>query len=43
LHDKSEAKGVIKKFIRRFQNEFELKVKNIRSYNGSNFRNTQVE
>jgi transposase InsO family protein len=43
LHDKSEAKGVIKKFIRRVQNEFELKVKNIRSDNGSEFRNTQVE
>jgi hypothetical protein len=31
LQDKSEAKGVVKKFIRRVQNEFELKVKNIRS------------
>ena len=43
LHDKSEAKGVLKKFIRRVQNEFELKVKNIRSDNGSEFKNTQVE
>jgi hypothetical protein len=43
LQDKSEAKGVVKKFIRRDQNEFELKVKNIRSDNGSKFRNTQVE
>jgi hypothetical protein len=43
LRDKSEAKGVVKKFIRRVQNEFELKVKNIRSDNGSEFRNTQVE
>ena len=43
LHDKSEAKGVIRKFIRRVQNEFELKVKNIRSDNGLEFRNTQVE
>jgi transposase InsO family protein len=33
----------VKKFIRRVQNEFELKVKNIRSDNGSEFRNTQVE
>jgi transposase InsO family protein len=41
LQDKSEAKGVVKKFIRRLQNEFELKVK--RSDNGSEFRNTQVE
>jgi transposase InsO family protein len=43
LQDKSEAKGVVKKFIRRVQNEFDLKVKNIRSNNGSEFRNTQVE
>jgi transposase InsO family protein len=43
LQDKSEEKGIVKKFIRRVQNEFELKVKNIRSENGSKFRNTQVE
>jgi transposase InsO family protein len=43
LQDKSEAKGIVKKFIRTVQNEFELKVKNIRSDNGSEFRNTQVE
>jgi transposase InsO family protein len=43
LQDKSKAKGIVKKFIRRVQNEFELKVKNIRSDIGSEFRNTQVE
>jgi transposase InsO family protein len=43
LQDKSEAKGIVKKFIRRVQNDFELKVKNIRSDNGSEFRNNQVE
>jgi transposase InsO family protein len=43
LQDKSEAQGVIKKFIRRAQNEYELKIKNIRSDNGSEFRNTKVE
>ena len=43
LHDKSEAQGIVKKFIRRAQNEFELKIKNIRSDNGSEFRNTNVE
>jgi hypothetical protein len=43
LQDKSEAKGVVKMFIRRVQNEFEFKVKHIRSDNGSEFRNTQVE
>jgi hypothetical protein len=39
LQDKSEAKGVVKKFIRRVQNEFELKVNNIRSDNSSKFNN----
>jgi transposase InsO family protein len=43
LQDKSKAKGIVKKFIRRVQNEFELKVKNIRSDNVSEFRITQVE
>jgi transposase InsO family protein len=43
LQDKSEANEVVKKFIRRVKNEFELKVKNIRSDNGSEFRSTQVE
>jgi transposase InsO family protein len=33
----------VKKFIRRVQNEFDDKVNNIRSDNGSEFRNTQVE
>jgi transposase InsO family protein len=33
----------MKKFIKRVQNEFEIKVKNVRSDNGSEFRNTQVE
>ena len=43
LHDKSEVQGIVKKFIRRAQNEFELKIKNIRSDNGSEFWNTNVE
>jgi hypothetical protein len=43
LQDKSEAKGIVKKFIRKVQNEFELKVKNIRSDNNLEFRSTQVE
>src|SRR6185437_14574173 len=42
LHDKSEVQEIVKKFIRRAQNEFELKIKNIRSDNGSEFRNTNV-
>jgi transposase InsO family protein len=43
FQDKSEAQGIIKKFIRRAQNEYELKIKNIRSVNGSEFWNTNVE
>jgi transposase InsO family protein len=43
LHDKSEANRVVKNLIRRVKNEFELKVKNVRSDNSSEFRNTQVE
>jgi hypothetical protein len=43
LQDKSEAQGIIKKFIRRAQNEYELKIKNVRSDNGSEFRNTNIE
>jgi hypothetical protein len=43
LQDKSEPQGIIKKFIRRAQNEYELKIKNIRSDNGSEFWNTNVE
>jgi hypothetical protein len=43
LHDKSETQEVLKKFLKRSQNEFDAKVKKIRSDNGSNFKNTQVE
>jgi transposase InsO family protein len=41
--DKSETQGTLKRFLRRAQNEFELKVKKIRSDNGSKFKNLQVE
>jgi hypothetical protein len=43
LQDKSETEGTLKRFLRRAQNEFELKVKKIRSDNGSEFKNLQVE
>ena len=43
LQDKSETQGTLKSFLRRAQNEFELKVKKIRSDNGSEFKNLQVE
>jgi transposase InsO family protein len=43
LQDKSETQGTLKRFLRRAQNEFELKVKKIRCDNGSEFKNLQVE
>jgi transposase InsO family protein len=43
LQDKSETQGTLKRFLRRAQNEFELKVKKIRSDNGSEFKNLQIE
>ena len=43
MQDKSETQGTLKRFLRRAQNEFELKVKKIRSDNGSEFKNLQVE
>ena len=43
LQNKSEAQGTVKKFIRRAQNEYDLKIKHVRSYNGSEFWNTNVE
>jgi transposase InsO family protein len=43
LQDKSETQKVLKKFFKRTQNEFDAKVKRIRSDNGIEFRNTQVE
>jgi transposase InsO family protein len=41
--DKSETQDVLKKFLKRAQNEFDAKVKKIRSDNGTEFKNTQVE
>jgi transposase InsO family protein len=43
LQDKSETQRTLKRFLRRAQKEFELKVKKIRSDNGSKFKNLQVE
>jgi transposase InsO family protein len=34
---------VLKKFLKRVQNEFDAKVKNIRSDNETEFKNTQIE
>jgi transposase InsO family protein len=43
LQDKSETQEVLKKFLRKAQNEFDAEVKKIRSNNGTEFKNTQVE
>jgi transposase InsO family protein len=43
LQEKSETQETLKRFLRQAQNEFELKVKRIRSDNGSEFKNLQVE
>jgi transposase InsO family protein len=43
LQDKSETQEVLKKFLKMVQNEFDAKVKRIRSDNGTEFKNTQVE
>jgi hypothetical protein len=43
LQDKSETQEVLKKFFKRAQTEFDANVKNIRSDNNTEFKNTQVE
>jgi hypothetical protein len=43
LNDKGETQEILKKFMRRAQNEFELKIKKIRSDNGTKFKNTGVD
>jgi transposase InsO family protein len=43
LQDKSETQEVLMKFLRMAQNEFDAKVKKIRSDNDTEFKNTQVK
>jgi transposase InsO family protein len=43
LRTSPQHQGTLKRFVRRAQNEFELKVKKIRSDNRSEFKNLQVE
>jgi transposase InsO family protein len=43
LQDKGETQEVVKKFLKRAQNEFDAKFKRIRSDNGTEFKNTQIE
>ena len=42
-HDKSKVASGFKKFAKRAQNEFEVKLKKIRSDNGKEFDNTNIE
>ena len=43
LHDKTKGVACFKKFAKRAQNEFEVKLKKIRSDNGKEFDNTNIE
>jgi transposase InsO family protein len=43
LSDKGETQETLKNFMRRAQNESELKIKKVRSDNGTEFKNTGVE
>ena len=43
LQDNADIYDIFKKFMTRAENEFELKVKKVRSDNGSEFRNTRVD
>jgi transposase InsO family protein len=43
LQDKSQTQETLKRFLRRAQNELGLRIKNIRSDNGTEFNNSQIE
>jgi transposase InsO family protein len=43
LQEKSQTQETLKRFLRRAQNEFELRIKKIRSNNGTEFKNSQIE
>ncbi|WVZ96452.1 hypothetical protein U9M48_042090 [Paspalum notatum var. saurae] len=43
LSDKGETQEVLKKFMTRAQNEYEVKIKKVRSDNGKKFKKTGVE
>jgi transposase InsO family protein len=43
FNDKSKTQERFKKFAKRAQNEFKLKIKNVRSDNGTEFKNTRIE
>jgi transposase InsO family protein len=43
LQEKPQTQETLKRFLRRAQNEFELRIKMIRSDNGTEFKNSQIE
>jgi transposase InsO family protein len=43
LLEKSQTQETLKRFLRRAQNEFGLRIKKIRSDNGTEFKNSQIE
>jgi transposase InsO family protein len=43
LPEKSQTQETLKGFLRRAQNEFGLRIKKIRSDNGTEFKNSQIE
>jgi transposase InsO family protein len=43
LQEKTQTQEILKGFLRRAQNEFGLRIKKIRSDNGTEFKNSQIE
>lgn len=43
LEDKSQVQKIFKTFAKKAQNQFEVKIKKVRSDNGSEFKNTNVD
>jgi transposase InsO family protein len=43
LQEKSQTQETLKRFLRWAQNEFSLRIKKIRSDNGTEFKNSQIE
>jgi transposase InsO family protein len=43
LHGKSQTQETLNGFLRRAKNEFELRIKKIKSNNGTEFKNSQIE
>ena len=43
LDDKSHVQKIFKNFARKAQNQFEVKIKKVRSDNGTEFKNANVD